>query len=207
MPTPSTTQTDIVNAALAELGSRDFVTSIDSDRPVAMRAKRLWSIVLNDLLSQHPWNFALRRAALNADGVNPPYGYARQFRLPSDCLRWLVPVEGRPGFYRGEREGDVILTDAAAPLPVRYIALVDDVTKWPAAFVKAMTLALAEALAEGITQSETIKRDLGNKAEYALRKAKRIDGLETGANQRGSVVAKSDWLAARNRGSGYLRGR
>ena len=117
-----------------------------------------------------------------------------QLRTPSDSTLALAQAIL---IYKG-RSGNVLAT-------VHGIEDVDGEAVIGAG--QAVTLTLAESLAEGITQSESIKRDLGQRAELALRKAKRIDGLETGANRRGSAVAKSDWLAARTRGSGYLRGR
>lgn len=193
--------TGIVNAALAELGSTEKITSFDdATSGVGRRARALWSDILRELLYQHPWNFAIRRATLNPHGDVPAYGVARQFQLPVDCLRWLP--EGDATARRVEREGDKLLTDADT-LAIRYIAFLDDPSVWSPLFVRAMTLALAAAMAEGVTQSEGIKDRLAERAEMTLRKAKRADGLESGDRRRGQVQARSDWLTARQYGYTY----
>ncbi|QNQ09249.1 hypothetical protein [Sphingomonas alpina] len=204
MATPGPTQTRIVNGALAELGSTEKITSIDD--PTSNSAKRafaVWPEVLLDLLSRHPWNFALRRAELNVATATPAFGYERQFQLPSGCVRWLPAARDDDDFEEAEREGNFLLTNADT-LRIRYIALIDDVTVWPPAFVRAMTLMLAAAMAEGVTQSEGIKDRLAQRAEDQIAKAKRIDGLETGRTRRGRVSVQSSWLQSRNR-SAYGR--
>jgi hypothetical protein len=155
--------------------------------------------LLRLLLVQHPWNFAIRRALLNAHGGAPAFGWNRQYQLPADCLRWLPPAEGDQDWFAGECEGGFILTNAEAPLPCRYIGLACEVSKWSPGFAYAMEGYLAEALAEPVTQSESISARMEQRAEYWARQAKRIDGLETGRARRGNVTARSTWLAGRNR--------
>jgi hypothetical protein len=197
----SPTQTRIVNGALAELGSTERLTSMDDPTSnSAKRAASLWPEVLRDLLSRHPWNFALRRRALNASSEVPSHGWERKFKLPEDCIRWLPGSLTDDDYRDAEREGDYLLSDAEAPLACRYIAYVEDVTVWPPAFVRAMTLLLGAAMAEGVTQSEGIKDRLAERAEAQIRTAKRIDGLETGRTRRSTIAPIfSSWLQARNR--------
>lgn len=199
MPSPATpTQTRIVNAAMAELGSQARVVTIDDDLPVARQAKALWDETLRLLLAEHPWNFAIRHAELNANAAAPANGWNYGFDLPADCLRMLP---GGPEFSdewnRGEREGDTYYTDGEATLPVRYISSEagGTVSRWPPHFVHAMTLMMAERLAETVTQSEGIKDRLRERAAEALRRAKRVDGLETGYTERRQATARSDWLS------------
>lgn len=193
-------QTRIVNAALARLGSTDKVSSIDDPNSnSARRAKEIWDDMRRALLVRHPFNFAIKRALLNAAAEAPAFGYARKFRLPADCLRWLPPGRGTREWFEGEREGNFILTDEDAPLKCRYIADVNDVPSWSASFVLAATIFLAGWLNEGVTQSNTKQQSIDEMADAAIRLAKRMDGLETGATQRGAVVVHSTWLGARNR--------
>lgn len=205
----ATSETGILHDALAELGSTERPISVDDGTSkTALRAKTLWPGILRELTALHPWNHAIRTRLLNEAGETPAFAYERQFALPEDCVRWLPPARSSREFFRGERQGNYILTDRAAPLPCRYIALIDDVTQWAPAFVQLFMLRLALSLCEGVTQSEGIKDSLYRRiyapAEGALAKAKRIDGLETGETRRANVVVQSDWLQARNRGSyGY----
>lgn len=204
--TPST-QTGILHAALAELGSTERPISIDDTTSnTARRAKTLWNDLVREQLALHPWNFAIRRAQLNAAGAAPTHGWQRGFLLPADCIRWLPYADTDSDWRAAEREGDYLLSDAAAPLPIRYIAAIDDVTRWSAPFVKLVTLQLAASLAEAVTQSESIKDRVLERAEAALRKAKRMDGLETGQRRRSAVVGRSDILRGRSRAYGWRRG-
>lgn len=188
--------TSIVNAALAELGSTEKLVSFDTDTSAsARRAQALWPGILRELLNLHPWNFALRRRMLNPGET---FADLRHYQLPEDCVRWLP--DDRNG-CRGpiEREGNFLLARGDEPLPCRYIAMVDDPALWSPGFVRAMVLHLAAAMAEGVTQSESIKDRLLDRAMGSIRQAKRMDGLETGNTRRQGVTTRSDWLNSRSR--------
>lgn len=202
MSTVAPNATNILNTALARIGSTERVTSIDdTSSNSAKRAVAYWDQLRRLLLARHPWNFAIKRAELNEAGTAPAFGWERQFAVPGDCVRWLPPTLGDKDYYDGEREGDYILTNAMAPLPVRYIADATDVTKWSAGFVAAMEIALAAYLTSPVTESVALMQYMGNAADDAVRLGKRIDGLETGRTKRQPVRAQSAWLNARNRGS------
>ncbi len=197
MRNDAASHTSVANAALAELGSTENLTSFDLDQSSsAYRARALWKGILLALLARHTWNFAVRRATLNpgllVDGV-------RAWQLPQDCIRWL-PDDDVAAL---EREGDALVGRDRVALHIRYIAYVDDPALWSPGFVRVMTLHLAAAMAEGVTQSEGIKNSLLERGEMEIRAARRVDGLETGARRRSGVVARSDWLNARSRGYAY----
>lgn len=194
------TQSGIVNAALAELGSTSRISSIDDQHGIAPDAKAVWDQVMNDLLAEHPWNWAIARAVLNA-GVTPEHGFDYGYALPADCLRWLPWNAEDADHFEGVEEGGRLLTDFAGPVNVRYISaeLGGRMARWSPAFVRAMTFAMAVALAEPLTQDESIKADMEAKAEGKLRRAKRRDGLASGGRSRNQVTVRSDWLTARER--------
>lgn len=194
-------QPGIVNDALAELGSTARITSIDDKSGPAPDAKAVWDGMVRHLLADHPWNWAVKRTQLNAAAEKPGFGYLRAFTLPADCLRWLPPSrEDGDAHFEGVEEGGQILTDAAAPLPVRYISSTKalDIASWPPFFVEAVMLDLAARLAEPITQDESIKDRMLERAMRALKKAKRRDGQSSGNRTRNRVSQGSDWLAARD---------
>lgn len=195
------TQTDIVNAALAELGSTSRINSINDEQSnSARRAIAVWDMTLRLLLAEHPWNFAIKRASLNALSAAPLSEYERQFALPADLVRWLPAAQGDDDYFEGEVEGEVMLSDADAPLVLRYIAFVEDVSKWPASFVEAFKYKLAGSLAEGETSSQSLRDRMLDQYEYWMQKAKRRDGQATGKRRsQGRVTSRSDWLQARNR--------
>jgi hypothetical protein len=198
MPQPPS-QLKIVNAALTRLGNNSQLTSMEQGGNVAARFAATWDLVRRALLARHPWNFAIERALLNASGDAPAFGWARRFQLPAGCLRWLPPAQGDADFFEGEREGDYILTDAEAPLKVRFIADHDDVTRWSPGFVEAITHCLAGWVSEGVTQSGRISERADAIADEAVRIGKRLDGLESTPGRRPRAVVASSWLRARNR--------
>ncbi len=197
MDTP--TQPGIVNAALSELGSTSRIVSID-EGGVARDAKAIWGSCLRTLLASHPWNWAIARVQLNASANTPAFGASNAFTLPPDCLRWLPPAEEDEGErFDVREEGGELLTDQAAPLPIRYISAEKGarIDRWPPYFVRAMELALAERLAEPVAQDESMKRDMAEKAYLALKEAKRRDGLSSNTGNQRRVRFASDWLSAR----------
>jgi len=197
MPTAAPSQTDIANGALNAVGSTEVLTSIDSNSHSAKRIRTAWPEVLRTLLAEHPWNFAVRRAMLVEDGEAPQFGYKRRFRLPADALRILPFARDDDNYRKTEREGAFMLADEPGPMPIRYIALIEDTSQWAPHFATAMKFALAATIAEGVTQSESIKQDMQRAAEDALMDAKRRDGLETTQVQRGRPIVNSRWVAAR----------
>ncbi|WP_225205087.1 hypothetical protein [Novosphingobium huizhouense] len=206
MPAPyavTPSQTDIVNGALEDLGSRTRINAIDDTGRIAASARTHWASVVRELLPKHTWNFAIRRQNLPlqealAEGAGWLYAYG----LPGDCARWLPPShEDGDRFFDGEEEGGRILTDREAPLPVRFISyeLGSDTSKWPAHFAAAVRAELAARMADTVTQSETVVDRTRKLAQAALAAAKRADGLSTGRTSRRQVTVKSDWLGARER--------
>ena len=54
----------VVNRALVLLGTAQRITSLDDGTPLAQAALDLFEDVRDEVLADHPWNFAVRRAAL-----------------------------------------------------------------------------------------------------------------------------------------------
>jgi hypothetical protein len=151
----------ICNRALDMLGAEP-VTSLDDDTKAARLCARNYEPVRDAVLRAYPWNVAIRRASLAALADVPAWGYARQFQLPEgpepeSCLRILtVDGESEQGI-RYKVEGRRILTDAAAPLRILYIARVAD----PAALDPMLADAIATRLAADLSYSMTASAALG----------------------------------------------
>src|SRR5690606_30351841 len=123
-------------------------------------------------------------------------------QLPADNVRWLPPAPDSEEYFHAVEEEGYLIADEGETLKIRYIKLVDDVTRWPPHLVAAMGYRLAMDAAEAITQSTSIVEDMRVKYEGqdgeggALAKAKRADGLATGDRDRGNVAVLSRTLAA-----------
>lgn len=190
-----------MNRAFALNGSVERINNIEDGSSIARQALDLWDESYRTLLAEHPWNFAIKRARLNKHGT-PEFGYLHSYKLPTDALRWLPPGLGDCNFFVGEEENGLILTDAGAPLNIRYIANIDDWSLWPPHFAEAMAYKLAMELAESITQIQSNVADAADKFRDVLRTAKRADGLASGNRSRGNVERQSRWM----RPDSYRRG-
>lgn len=169
-------QTSICNAALLLLGA-DRIASIDDGTERARVLKDLWDDCVDQVLQAHPWNPALRRAALAADGAAPAWGWTRQFTLPSDphCLRvWRLEDTTTPFRVEGRK----LLTDAAAPLNLLFIARVTEFADWSPAMAAALECRLAWKAAYKITGSRDAALAMRDAYKDALRDARSLDGQE-----------------------------
>lgn len=194
------TQTDIVNAAAALLGSTERVSSLDTSGNLARHALAVWDMTARRLLADHPWNFAIEEAALNP-GVVPASGrFERAFALPVNCLRLLSIGDERAWRYPEDSaiEGGHLLTDAEAPLHARFISsrYIADCGRWPPHLADAMAAALAELLAEPLTGKRSIAQAMAQRAYDALARAKRVDGLESQRSRHAQPTRRSTWLGS-----------
>lgn len=188
MPSP----VDIVNRALSRLGCRR-ITSIDppDDDKGARAAADAWPMVREEVLRAHPWNCVTTRAALAASSTAPEWGFAYAYPLPAD---WLRTLEVDADNYPWITEGLSILTDATAPLNIRYIRNETDTEQYDAHLVNVMVARLAMDLAP-----EMVEADLGTKQllrreyETSLFTARHIDAVE----QSPPDLADDEWITVR----------
>jgi len=190
-------QLDVYQLALTKLGQdRALSTSEDIEQVRALNA--VYAGVVDWVLADHPWKFAITRAELAADVAAPAWGWARQFTLPEPCLR-LVQVGDTWAWYYGkeftafELEGGKILTSEEAPLRVRYVQRVSNVGLWPVMFAEAVAMRLAFRCALKLTNSNAREESCIADYTLAVRTAKRQSAIERPPN----LVNASDWLDAR----------
>lgn len=149
-------ETSIANLALAKLGISP-VMALSDDSKQAQFAARFFDQTRDEVLSSHRWNFAMRRAALNAVATPPAFEWAFAYQLPVDCLR-VVQLNGyEPTEEQGlfAVEAGQLLTDAEQA-QVRYIARVTDGSFYPALFSQALATLLASRLAGPLTGSREL---------------------------------------------------
>lgn len=190
-----TTDTDICNLAL-DILKESPISSIDDARPVAMWCKRNFSVSRDSLLVRADWNFALKRASLPADVTPPAFGWGVSYTLPADCLR-LIPLtqcgnyEGRP--IPHEVEDGKILTNANAPLKIRYVARVEAYASYPAVFIEALAGYMAMKCAHWVTGKQGYQQIAQGLFAEAMRNAWLVDAIE-GTSPR---AADNEWVAQR----------
>jgi hypothetical protein len=140
----------------------------------------VWQAAVDEVLAEHPWNCALVRTTLAADGTAPAWGFARAFSLPSDpfCLRvWRLSEEHHPR-AKFEVKGRKIHTDEAAPLRVELIVRLADPEQLAPHVARCISAKIAEELAYKLTNSREKEEQMADWYEGSLRKARSLDAQE-----------------------------
>lgn len=167
---------DICNYALQEIGG-DVITSLTEGTPNARECNLRYDSARRSLLSMHPWNFAIKRAALNANATGPLFNYGYAYTLPTDFLYMVmtgleeqfqspttqlvnsalyvhdVPESGGIDKYRIEGNNLLSYDDN---VKIIYVADIEDVQLFSKTFVELLSRYLASKIAYRVT---------GNKSE------------------------------------------
>lgn len=183
--------TEICNLALRKLGEAR-ITSLTEDSPAARTLSDVYEFARDATLRDHPWNFAIKRATLAADSSTPAYEFDVQYAVPADCLR-VLGADIDDGSEPWKVEGGYILTNATAPLYVKYIARIEDEGLFDASFVNAFASRLAYEVAETITQNTQKKEAMARDYEVSIRNAKKSDAQEGTPDD----YPEDDWVVAR----------
>jgi hypothetical protein len=180
---------DISNKALDKLGQGPIV-SLEDGTKSANLVSRNWEMVRDQVLRDHPWNFAVKRAALAADVTPPAWGFSNQFPFPADLLRLLEVRDLSTGEY--QVEANTILANDDV-LYIRYIRQVIDPNEFDSMFTDAVATRLALELCEALTQSNTKKQMLFEEYDQSLNGARRVDGQENPP----AVFEEDEWIEVR----------
>ena len=169
---------DIVNRALLKLG-QETVIDLTEDNERARSANALYNSVRDTLLSTYRWNFATKRAILEACELTPAFGFKYQYDLPSDFLR-LISLPDAPDNARDNYaiEQQHILTDYKSPLKIIYTARVTRANLFPAYFMEAVACRLAYELCDRLKQDVSRKNVLMQEYEMAIREAKKSNAIQ-----------------------------
>jgi hypothetical protein len=192
----------VANRALTKLGSAR-ITSLADDVKAARSISSCFEDLRDDELRAHRWQFAMKRTSLAALSDAPAFGYKYQYALPSDFLRIDMVDDRFPAaimdnyidaeYLEWTLEGNVILTDIAAPLKLRYIAQITDPTLWDENFREALASRIAMEIAEDLTQSENKKASAAKDYDRSIRQAIRINSIERPA----VMPPDNSWIISR----------
>lgn len=178
-------ETAICNLALGRIGSVRIL-ALDDSTQEARFSKLFYAETRDEVLRDHPWNFAQKRAVLSALSDAPLFGWRWAYALPVDCLRVLqlngFAQDAEPDEW--EIEDGKLMTDAGVA-QVTYTARVDDAVKFDALFVEALSVKLAAKLVTPLTGSRTQAADFVKEYEGIISgRAKRRDSAESRSRQR-----------------------
>lgn len=188
------TNVDICNKALQELGCAQITTLSDNSRN-ANECNFLYDKVRVTLLREHPWLFSIKYATLNEPTGTETYqnGETRNsFTLPSDYARLAdqnpreaalttQATTGAVKFTDYSIEGGNLLT-AQTIVILRYASLVTNVATFDPLFCDVMAARMGvDGLAETLTQSP-VKRQLAERRYVA----RMLTALQTNLIEAGS---------------------
>lgn len=176
----SVAEIDIWNMALDMLDEAP-ISSPSEDTSVRLWFSRNFAQTRDSELRKFAWNFALARVQLAASVEAPAWRWLYKYELPGDCLRMMALRQD--GALNGtlipyELEGEAILTDAIAPLKLRYIKRVTTTGLWDTLFVDVVAAKLAAKMAHWITGKSSYAQFAEQNYQQTLREARRIDALE-----------------------------
>lgn len=105
-----TTDVDVCNMALSEIGSQELITAIGESTPAGRQSELYYTRMRQQLLRTAPWGFARRTVTLTETGTlaeeTSPYPWLFKYEHPEDCqkFRYVLPPPFPPS---GESVPDV----------------------------------------------------------------------------------------------------
>ena len=127
-----------------------------------------------ELLRSHPWNFAIKREALQLLTSTPAFEYSYEYQLPTDCLR-VLKLYGASQDY--VIEGSVLRTNETSPKLI-YISDEEDTQLFDTSFSELLALAIAAKICYSITGSTSLLAGLMAEMRRLKAEAKQYDGQE-----------------------------
>lgn len=202
----------ICNEALQNIGAR-YITSLEEDTKEAIECSLRFDSARRALLEMHPWNFAMKRVALNANLSAPAFNYSYEFNLPSDFL-WLymtkeeevhqtpaaatydfsthianVPYTTMVDKYRIEGRK---LVSNSSDVSIIYVADIEDTEQFSATFTQLLARYLGGLIAYKVVGSQSERESQLAIFKQELAEYQSID------SQQGvmDIVQISEYLAA-----------
>lgn len=183
----ATSKIEICNSALSKLNV-PAIASFSENSKAARSCDLQYDTTRRKLLRSHLWNFAIKRAELAKLVDAPLFDYSAAFQLPSDCLRAIKIHTGMPF----EEESGKLLTNSSS-CKIKYIADVEDVSKFDTIFEEALAYDLAAELSFTFKQSETLRRSMQESALRIIKDARSMDA-QTGTLP---LLQEDVWLNSR----------
>lgn len=198
-----TTQLELYNGALLELGERRLTALTDETE-----SRRALDDVWNDgkikdyLLSQGLWNWAMRTTEITfSPSITPGFGYQFAFDKPVDWIRtagisadeyFNIPLNA----YYDEQQ---FWFSDYETIYVRYVSKDEefgyDMSQWPSSFNRWVEVYLASRIARRVTGSADVAREMFQLQQRMLVEARSRDAM----NEANGTVPSGSWV--RSRGS------
>lgn len=175
----------IANLALDRLGAA-VIESFNDDTKEANVMNRWYSLTRDAKLRQFAWRFSIHREVLAASVTAPAFGNAKAFPLPNGCLRILLPSDRVDWEIENLDSVPHLLTAYGDSVDLRFIKRVTEAAIFDPLFINVLTLELALATCETLTQSSAKKDAIRADLKDAFSAAKKANAFE--------VISKPQWV-------------
>lgn len=197
------TVTEICNVGLIVIGHSPVADFATEPGEVGRVLRASYELLRDEMLSDYPWNFAMKRAALAKGAVAPTGGYfTAAFPLPADylTLRQVGDSVNDRIEHQIELVADVrsIVCNEGAPLQIRYTARVTDTALFHPSFVQALGARIGAHCAPKLRGDLQARQLAVAELELWIRKARAADAIE----QSPAVLEEDEWVLARFAGTG-----
>lgn len=179
MPYSPHNKTEIVNMALAHLGNGDISDFNTQTSESARQARLHFDLTRDSMLRTHPWNFSITRVSLTLDPTSPVSGYENAFLLPVDFLK-ILSLNDNDAWEPSDLyaiESGKLLSDEDSAI-IRYVASIEDTTKWDPLFVECFTYILASKMATKLAEAPGMGEGLRQRGNYIIGEAMKADANE-----------------------------
>lgn len=183
-------ETDIANSALVKIGV-DTISALSDNTKAAKLCNARYAYTRDEILSQHPWNCAKKRASLALDGAAPAYYFTARFALPADFMKWFdsdMDLDDEWSLESG------YILNFKSTLNITYIYKLTDTTKFDPLLTESIAWRLAADLAYPMVQSVTLAQQCWKAFGDTMALARSKNAQERGSIQQ---VGAYDWLQAR----------
>lgn len=178
----------ICNLALIKIG-QPRINSLSDNTKSALLLNEIFETIRDEVLADHPWNFAIKRAEFSQLVTTPAYEYAYEYQIPSDCLRVWRPEDENIEFR--EEDGKIVTNEGT--FRCQYIARVTNVAKFSHAFAQALAFRLAAEVAYAIVNSAQLQQTMMLAYKERLATARSNDA-QTGTPE---TVVQTNFLESR----------
>ena len=182
---------EIVNRALIKLGEKTIL-SLDDDKKAARIMKALYDPTRDYVTRSHPWSFAIKRVELARNAADPVFGYAYSYKLPSDCLRVLIP--NREIWEYGIEGRNLTTNDGDAF--IKYIARITDPNIFDPSFSESLACKLAAEGATSLTDNDPRHKAMVQLYNLSIIEARSVNAMEAGPKW----IEAEEWIDSRRVG-------
>lgn len=147
----ATTDIHICNLALSRCKEKN-ITSMSENTKSAEVCSMWYDITRKSVLTNINASFSIKRAVLaEVADYEPVFGHKKAYILPKDCLQVIHlgnPLENNLYQIEGEY---LYPAEPVDKVEIKYIADIEDVTKFDADFIELFALTLASKICEPLT--------------------------------------------------------